>query len=321
VKNIRARVAGGAFVAVLVAAVSMWFTQVASAQPVVRYANFKAYDPVFVGIEKGFFKMAGVTVKLVGNYPSGPASVQGAATGQVDAGLCAVTGLIAARAAGIQVRGIADSQTEFNSAPLQRFYVRSDSDIRTIRDLKGKRVAVNSTAGSFYYALLVALSRNGMSASDIRPVIMPLGQMQQALMDGQVDVVGLIDPFNRKLELDGGARLLFRAVDAMGARHVSLIFFTLDYMERNHRAVQAFVKGYIRAINWSRDNPRAAAGIMWKYIDVPPRYAIRHRYTVGAKVRMDQVQWWISFMRREGALRDGGRLTAASVATTRYTGR
>lgn len=319
----------GGVVGVALIAVVSWLAAVAHAGPeqlpTVRYAYFKAYDPVFVGIEKGFFRKAGVNVELTGSFPSGPASVQASAAGQVDAGLCAVTGLILARNGGVEVRGIADSQTEFRKAPLQRFYVKPESSIRSVRDLRGKKIAVNSKAGSFYFAMLTALSKNGLSANDVQWVIVPIPQQQQALAQGQVDVIGLIDPWNKMAEASGDVRKLFNAVDYMGERHVSLIFFTLDYLAKNEEAVKRFVKGYRAAIKWatqtSSANRRAANGIMWKYIGSESRYQAKHMYTPGAGVHMADVQYWLDFMRKEGALNDGGRLRPANVASIRYAGK
>lgn len=293
----------------------------ADQMPTIRYAQIKVFDPTFIGIEKGFFEKAGVKVELTGNFPSGPAAVQAAAAGQADSALCAVAGLIGARAAGIQVRGVADSQTEFRKAPLQRFYVRSDSDIRSVRDLRGKTIATNSKAASFYFAMLLALSRNGLSANDVKWAVMPIPQQQQALLQGQVDVVGLIDPYNKRAEIEGGVRRLFNAVEYTGERHVSLIFFTLDYLAKNEPAVRRFIAGYRKSIEWAVDNPRGAAGIMWKYTGVEPKYIAKHRWTKGAGVHMRDVQYWMDFMRREGALTDGGKLVPASVATVRYAGK
>lgn len=319
------RIAGVTTVAVLLTAIVGWFASTAAAQPkdlpVVRYAMFKGYDPTFIAIEKGYFRDVGIDVQLVGNFPSGPAGVTAAAAGQLDAGLCAVTGLIAAKAAGINVKGIADIQTEYKKAPLQRFYVQKNSSISSVKDLKGKTVAVNSKSGSFYFALLTALAANGMSADDVKIAIIPQPNQEQALLSGQVDAIGLIDPFNRKAELDGGVRKLFNAVDYMGERHVSLLYFTNDYLAKNEAVVRKFIAAYRKAINFQRFNHRAAAGIEWKYIGVEPKYAVNHLYTPGAGVHLADVQFWLDFMRKTGNLNDGGKLTPASVASIRYAGK
>lgn len=289
--------------------------------PTVRYAYFKAFDPTFVGIEKGFFKEAGVNVVLTGNYPSGPSTVQGGALGQVDAGLCSVTGISLARASGAaDVRGIADIQWDSKKAPLQRFYVKDDSSIRKVADLKGKTIAVNGFGASFHTTWLIALDKAGLSASDVKFVNMPFAQQQQALLTGLVDAIGLIDPFNRKAEVDGGARLLYRGVDVTGERHISLLWFTTKYQRENTDAVRRFVKAYQKSIRWIYGNPRGAAGIMWKYLGVHPKYQTKHRYTENAHVVMADVQWWLDQMRKIGTLDDGGKTTPAAVATVRFTG-
>lgn len=326
--NVRTRITAIAVtVAVIVPAIVIWFAQIGAAQekaqqrPTIRYAYFKAFDPTFIALSRGYFRQEGVNVVLTGNFPSGPASVQGAALDQVDAGLCAVTGLITARAANVKVKAIADSQTEFRNAPLQRFYVREDSGIRGVQDLKGKRIAVNSMTGSFRFAALVALHKAGLQSDDVRWIIVPQPNQEQALRQGDVDAVGLIDPYNTKLVESGGVKLIFNAVDSMGQRHVSLIFFRNQMISSSPKAVRAFVRAYRHAITWYYANPKRGAQIVERYIQVPSKYAVKHRYTPRARVNFSDIQFWLGFMRQEGSLKDDARLKPSDIATRQFTGK
>lgn len=287
---------------------------------VIRYAYFKIYDATFVGIEKGFFKQAGVDVALTGNFPNGPATIAASGTGQVDAGNAAIPGMALARNAGIDVHGVADAQTEFKDAPLERFYVRTDSAIHSIKDLKGKKIAVNGFAGTFYYTWLIALQRNGLSTSDVTFVNIPQPQQLQALDTGLVDVVGLIDPYNRQTELTPGHRLLFRGVDILGSRQISLIWFSDNFISSHRAAVREFVAAYRKSALWAEQNPGAAAEIEFKYLGVDPKYAIKHRYTAGTGIRMADVSWWLRVLRGTGDLKDNGKVTPFLLATTEFAG-
>lgn len=123
--------------------------------PVIRWGLFKNYQPVFVAQRLGYFRQAGVRVRFTGTFTSGPQIIQAAGTGDVDAGHSAISGIANAVASGVRVIGIADSQTEFANAPLMQWFVLADSPIRRGSDLRGKRIAVNSLSGSFYYTVLI----------------------------------------------------------------------------------------------------------------------------------------------------------------------
>jgi ABC-type nitrate/sulfonate/bicarbonate transport system substrate-binding protein len=288
--------------------------------PVIRWGLFKNYNPVYVAQQLNYFKQAGVKVKLTGTFTSGPAVVQAAGTGDIDAGHSATTGLVNAIASGIKVIGIADSQTEFANAPLMQWYVLNDSPIRSGKDLKGKRIGVNTLSGSFYYTALIYLHRNGLTKDDVRFVVIPHQNQEQALRSHQIDVAGLIDPYSVHLAQAGGTRVLFRGVDVIGARQFSLIFFRRDFVTKYPDVVRRFVKAYRRAIKFIQDNPRRSSQLMGKEIGVAANLNGTHRFTSGAHVRMKNVQFWLDLMRQEGDLKDDGRLEPTDIATTRFTG-
>src|SRR5436190_19382098 len=59
--------------------------------------------------------------------------------------------------------------------------VHKDSDIKTIRDLKGKTVAFPSRYSNQYLILFKAMDERGMSIDDVKPVEMPPPTMPAAL--------------------------------------------------------------------------------------------------------------------------------------------
>jgi len=287
--------------------------------PVVRWGVFKNYQPVFIAKEKGFFEDEGINVEFSGSFTSGPAVIQAAASDQIDAGHSAVTGIINAVNAGIMIRGVADSQTEFKDAPLMKWYVLSDSGIGVATDLKGKRIGINSLSGSFYYTALIYLERNGLSKEDVQFVIMPHNNQEQALYSRQIDVAGLIDPYTAHIEQTGGARVLYRAVDILGENQFSLIFFTRDFLDNSPEVVRRFFRAYKKAIAFISSNPKEASSVMANQVGVSTNLVGIHRFTHNAEVKLDDVQFWIDMMRKHGELIDNGKLTVRDVATNEFS--
>lgn len=87
--------------------------------------------------------------------------------------------------------------------------VPQNSPIRSVRDLKGKKVAVGK-GYNVQYALIKALEANGLSYSDIEPVyIVTASDTIAAYQSGNVDAAGLWDPFLAAAQKGTPSRLLF----------------------------------------------------------------------------------------------------------------
>src|SRR6202163_2577212 len=120
--------------------------------------------------------------------------------------------------------GSAALVAKINGNPIKSIYVYSrpewtalvtgkDSTIKSIADLKGKRVAV--TRGTDPHIFLVrALLDAGLSEKDITPVLLQHADGKTALIRGDVDAWAGLDPMMAQAEVEDGARLFFRKADA-----------------------------------------------------------------------------------------------------------
>jgi sulfonate transport system substrate-binding protein len=120
--------------------------------------------------------------------------------------------------------GSAALVARINGNPIKSIYVYSrpewaalvtgkDSNIATVADLKGKRVAV--TRGTDPHIFLVrALLGAGLSEKDIVPVLLQHADGKTALIRGDVDAWAGLDPMMAQAEIEDGARLFFRKADA-----------------------------------------------------------------------------------------------------------
>ena len=105
-------------------------------------------------------------------------------------------GIINAVENGLDIIGVTDIQSATIQAPLEHFYVRKDSGIKTIEDLKGKTVGVNAMVSSFRYTLLYYLEQNGISEDEISFVELQFMEQIVALENKRVDMIGVMVPYN-----------------------------------------------------------------------------------------------------------------------------
>src|SRR5450830_210537 len=290
----------------------------AAGLPVVRWGTFRNYQPVFIGIAAGFFKSAGVHVEMTGNFSSGPAIVQAAGLGQLDAGHAAITGLANAAAQGVGVLGVADSQTEFGDAPLQQWFVLHAGPVKGMADLRGRRIAVNSLSGSFYYTTLLALRKHGIAKSEVHFVTLPHERQEQALLAGLIDVAALIDPYSVSMTAQAKLRRLFTGADIIGERQFSLVFFRKKMVEEQADTVSRFLAGYRQAVAFLQSDTQRGNAIMARALGLKQSLMVSHRYTSNAQVRMRDVQFWLDVMRQDGGLRQAPGLRGDAFATDRF---
>ena len=128
--------------------------------------------------------------------------------------------------------------------------------MRTMRDLKGKSVAVESSAlGAF--VLSRALAINDMQATDVNVVHMESNAQPSAFEKGQVDGAVTFDPYRTQF-LKAGGKTLFDSSQIPG-EIVDLIAVRASVLEKQPKAVQALLAGWFDAIDYMSREPKEAA--------------------------------------------------------------
>jgi NitT/TauT family transport system substrate-binding protein len=128
--------------------------------------------------------------------------------------------------------------------------------MKTIADLKGKSVAVESGAlGAF--VLSRALALNGMQASDVSVIHLESNEQPSAFEKGQVDGAVTFDPYTMQF-LKQGAKILFDSTQIPG-EIVDLIAVRASVIQKRPKAVHALLTGWFAAIDYMARDPKDAA--------------------------------------------------------------
>ncbi|QNA87697.1 aliphatic sulfonate ABC transporter substrate-binding protein [Massilia sp. Dwa41.01b] len=165
--------------------------------------------------------------------------------------------------------GLAALLARANGNPIRTPYIYSrpewtalvvpkHSPIRTLADLKGKKIAATKGTDPYLF-LLRALHSVGLGRKDIEHVSLQHADGRTALEQGRVDAWAGLDPHMAASELEGGARLLYRnvAFNTYGFLNVREEFLA-NYPQETARVIGA----YERARAWTRANPVEAAKIL-----------------------------------------------------------
>jgi len=149
------------------------------------------------------FKPLGIQIKWV-DFQFGPPLLEAINVGAVDFGFVGDSPPIFAQAGGARIKYVAAVKSDGNT---QAIIVPKDSPIKTIADLKGKRVAFGK-GSSAHNLLVAALEKAGLSWSDIVPAPLAPADATAAFVKGSVDAWSIWDPYLALAELKENARVI-----------------------------------------------------------------------------------------------------------------
>jgi NitT/TauT family transport system substrate-binding protein len=204
---------------------------------------------LFLGVEKGYFKEFGVEPELVYFQAAQPIAVA-LASGDIEVGATGLTaGLYNIVAGGVRIWIVADKGREWPDHNLTALLVRRDlydSGVRTMRELKGRKIGVTQIGSTFHYNVGRYLEKEGMAAGDVELVpLQALPALNDALAARRVDAVATAEPFVSRLESTGAGVTIVHTGDTFPWQIATVMYS--DRFARNRKAAVAFMKGYVKA--------------------------------------------------------------------------
>ena len=123
--------------------------------------------PIFLGVERGTFREFGIEPELVYFQAAQPVAVAIAA-GEIEVGATGLTaGLYNVVAGGEKIWVVADKGREWPGYPLTALVVQKDGPVRSVRDLKGRKVGITQLGSTFHYMLGNLLEQEGLTLADV----------------------------------------------------------------------------------------------------------------------------------------------------------
>ena len=174
--------------------------------------------------------------------------------GSIDFGSTAGLAAVLSRANGNPVKGV----YLFSRPEWTALVVPKDSPLRTVRDLKGHKIAATKGTDPYLF-LLRALHQEGLHKSDIEHVALQHADGRAALEQGRVDAWAGLDPLMAGSELEAGSRLLYRNVNF---NTYGFLNTRDDFARQYPEVVRRVLTAYERARQWIRANPDETAKII-----------------------------------------------------------
>jgi sulfonate transport system substrate-binding protein len=202
----------------------------------------------------------GVTVEW-NEFAAGPQMLEALNVGSIDFAYTGETPPVIAQAAGSPLVYIASESANPSS---EAILVLNDSPIKSVADLKGKKVALNK-GSNVHYLLVRALEEAGLQYTDIETAFLPPGDARPAFEQGKVDAWVIWDPFYAAAEKNG-ARVLVDGKNLVANR--GFFFSTRSFSSQNPELVKTFLDEAGKASAWAKSNGSEVINILSKSMGI-----------------------------------------------------
>ena len=157
---------------------------------------------LFVAEAQKKYEAQGLKIETV-QFSNGGDMLTAMASGEVDVGYLGLTPALSGIQNGVPIKIISGAQLEGSG-----ILVGQNSNINSVKDLKGKTVGTLGEASIQHFLLSSTLKDNGLSMDDVKESGMKSAEMVTALRDGKIDAIFVPEPFVTTTLENGYGKLL-----------------------------------------------------------------------------------------------------------------
>jgi NitT/TauT family transport system substrate-binding protein len=227
------------------------------------------FQGLFIAEQLGYFKDRGIAVEMhVGSSPD--AAIAELMAGTSDISMTGAVPLVASVANGLNVTAVLNTQDQ-GEPPTMGLLVPGASDIKTITDLKGKKIGLPGIASPQGAALLIELAKHDMTRDDVELVNLPFPGVLSAIESGAVDAgipVGLF----YTLGIQGGMREFREVFDNLHGAPAVLFAANKDWADENAEVLSKFIEAMLLAYEYGNANPDIIREIDAANTRMPPEF-------------------------------------------------
>jgi NitT/TauT family transport system substrate-binding protein len=225
--------------------------------------------PIYVAVEKGFFKDEGLDVSLI-KYSNWATYKDALGLGGFDITHHLIMMFLKPIEQGMDVKILAGVHRG-----CLRVQASTTGGVQTLEDLRGKRIGVPGMGTPPFIFANRALALKGIDPSkEITWKVFPAGELKLALERGDVDAVADSEPIGTILFSSGKVKnIADQAVDEpFASEYCCAVVANGKFVANNPKAAAAATRAILKAAKWVEANPRAAAtmAVEKKYIASTP---------------------------------------------------
>ncbi len=206
--------------------------------------------PFFIADKRGYFKAEGLAVNFI-RFDSAAKAIAPLGTGELDVASGATSAaLYNAVKRGVGIKIVADKARNAKDHGFQALMVRKDlidsGRVKSLKDLKGLKIAISAVGNSEAFLVDVALQQAGLELSDVERVYLGFPQHIAAFANGGIDASLTVEPTVSAIVKSGKA-VRFLGVDAFYPDYQTAVTFYSDkFIREKPDAAKAFMRALLR---------------------------------------------------------------------------
>ena len=232
--------------------------------------------PLYLGVEKGFFKEEKLNVEPK-PIQGGAEAVPAVTANEIQFAFGNAISLLQAKQRGIDLRiateGVQGGSSDKDST--NGMLVKKGSSIKTAKDLEGKTVAVNTLNNLGDVTTRAAQENQGADPSKLKFVEVPFPDMLAALDRGSVDAVWIPEPFVGQGLAQGATKLYDPFVEVGKRLTPSQYFGSAKFLDANPDVEKRFARAMNKSLDYARENEAEVRKIIPTYSAIPKPVAAK----------------------------------------------
>ncbi|SEB83555.1 aliphatic sulfonate ABC transporter substrate-binding protein [Paenibacillus sp. GP183] len=234
-------------------------TQKLKEKVVVNIGIQQSIWPILLAKQKGWFEeeyaKVGAEVNWI-EFQSGPSYFEAIASNRLDLGRVGDLPVVSGQAADVPFKEI--SAGSFGSKG-QAILVKKDSPLKTVQDLKGKKLAFAkaSSAQSMVYKIL---EKGGLKPSDVQIISLQPDEAQAAFESGSIDAWGIWEPFMSTQIVKNGARVLANG-ESIGLKGAGFQIVRTKFADEHPDLVTIYLKVEEKTQQWQNQHLEEAIDV------------------------------------------------------------
>jgi NitT/TauT family transport system substrate-binding protein len=177
--------------------------------------------------------------------------------------------------------------------------------IKSLKELEGKRVAVNVINSTAWLHAVALLEKHGVDRSKVRFSEVPFPQMNDPLLNGQLDAIVQVEPFRSALMATGNAEIIgWPYVETAPNTDITQYIALTPWVKQNRGTVEKFVRAVIKGAKFAASNEAVTREINQQFTNLNP--ALKDKVLLprlGTAINLNEMDHTMGMMLKYGLLK------------------
>jgi NitT/TauT family transport system substrate-binding protein len=230
--------------------------------------------PIYLGKKKGFFEKHGLNIEFQTGQ-GGAALVPMVVSGQCQFGFSNLMSLLAATSRGLDLKIVAAgvSSTGKQGDDFSAIVVPGDSPAKTMKDLEGKTVALNTLRNMGEVSVGASMRKVGGDPDKLHYVEIAFPDAPAAIANKSVDAAWVVEPFLTIAKNQGARVIASNIVDLSPKMMMAVYFAAAAYIAQNPSIVKDFTAALQESLDYADAHHDEVRSIVPTYTKISPEVA------------------------------------------------